>query len=82
LYRYNETPSPAGGERISIYTPRDQQFVDDKDHTLCDLFETGRKITGDWNFLGTTTGEVRVNGVGGRARGRDRENKEEVGSTK
>ena len=56
--------------------------MDDKDHTLCDLFETGRKITGDWNFLGTTTGEVRVNGEGGRARGRDRENKEEVGSTK
>ena len=55
--------------------------MDDKDHTLCDLFETGRKITGDWNFLGTTTGEVRVNGEGGRARGRDRENKEEVGST-
>lgn len=54
---YAAPGTPAGGERISVYTPRDQQFVDDEEHTLCDLFETGRKITGDGNFLGTTTGE-------------------------
>ena len=53
-----EAPDTREGARISIHSKGTLYGVDRPDRTLADLFEDGRKTTGDGNFLGTTSGQV------------------------
>ena len=54
-----EAPGTTEGARISIHSEGKGLYgVNNPERTLPDLFEEGRKATGDGNFLGTTEGEV------------------------
>ena len=50
-----EAPGTTEGARISIHSKDTLYGVDRPDRTLPDLFEEGRKISGDGDFLGSTT---------------------------
>lgn len=53
-----EAPGTTEGARISIHSEGKGLYgVNNPERTLPDLFEEGRKATGDGNFLGTTEGE-------------------------
>ncbi|KAL5257674.1 hypothetical protein ACHWQZ_G012558 [Mnemiopsis leidyi] len=51
-----EAPDTKEGARISVFSKGTLYGVKNPDRTLPDLFEEGRTITGDGNFLGTTSG--------------------------
>ena len=53
-----EAPDTTEGARISVFSKGTLYGVNNPDRTLPDLFDEGRKITGDGNFLGTTSGNV------------------------
>ena len=55
----NPAPDTSELARVSIHAkPGELYAVDNPDRTLPDLFEQGKNVTGDGNFLGTNSGNV------------------------